>query len=128
MKEYRKVDSLFSGLDAHAVQSRSLIEKAYFDEDSNLISAQILFTLDDGMQLELCLWSNYSEFGDLSIWDVSVAKSAFPGDGKAYVQYLAGKGLYLEDVDDGTDRWHYAGLLPKDDVWRIQYYAREPLS
>ena len=53
MKEYRKVDGLFSGLDAHTAQSRSLIEKAYFDEERNLISAQILCTLDDGTELEI---------------------------------------------------------------------------
>lgn len=63
MNEYRKVDSMFSGLDSHIVASKSLIERPYKDNDEDvLIEGQILETLEDGIEIELCLtwfWLRY---------------------------------------------------------------------
>lgn len=124
MKEYREVEGLFSGLDQYKVASRSLIEGPYKDGDEVLIEAQILETLDDGMEIELCLWTDCG--WHLSFWDVSIEKGIF--DSKAeidFLSYLRDKGIYLENVKDKYGRWRYCGEKTKEKVYRIQYYEEE---
>ena len=94
MKEYRKVEDLFSGLKCRT-------------------------------GLELYSWSYYSDCGGALFWDVSVGRNAFPGDSEDFLRFLAERGLYLEDVDDGHRKWHYAGLQDVSDVWRIQYWSED---
>ena len=56
MSSYKDVDSIFSGLERHVVNSESLIENPYKDYDAGVfIEGQILDTLDDGIKIELCL-------------------------------------------------------------------------
>ena len=75
MNEYRKVDSMFSGLDSHIVASKSLIERPYKDNDEDvLIEGQILETLEDGIEIELCLWTDCE--CHMSFWDVSKNNSS----------------------------------------------------
>ena len=111
MSKYREVDGLFSGLDSHVVESRSLIEKPYLnDEEGVYIWAQILETLDDGMEMELCMWTDCDSH--IALWDISIDKQLF--DSKAdtvFRTYLRGKGLYLENVKEGFDKWNYCGRI-----------------
>ena len=119
MKEYKEVESIFSGLNSHVVNSKSLIERPYRDENV-FIEGRILETLDDGMEIELCLWTDCD--CHMSFWDVSIGKELFDAKGKDFLSYLKDKGLYLENVKEKYGKWHYCGLIEKDDVYRIQYY------
>ena len=122
MSEYKEVPYVFSGLDPFVVDSESLIEQPYRDDAEGVfIEAQILETLDDGKKLELCLWTD-CELG-LTFWDVSADKTLFDGKGKEdFLAWLREKGLYLENVKDRWGgRWQYCGVIPKKDVYRIQY-------
>ena len=122
MNEYRKVDSMFSGLDSHIVASKSLIERPYKDNDEDvLIEGQILETLEDGIEIELCLWTDCE--CHMSFWDVSIEKQLCDSKVKTdFLTYLKDKGLYLENLKDKYSRWRYCGMVAKDDVYRIQYY------
>lgn len=122
MKEYKEVESIFSGLNSHVVNSKSLIEHPYRDEDV-FIEAQILETLDDGTKIELCLWTDCD--CHMSFWDVSVNKKSFDEKEIDFLSYLKDKGLYLENVKDKYGKWRYCGLTEKDDVYRIQYYEAD---
>ena len=125
MSEYKEVEYIFEKLSEHVSASKSLIEKPYVDKQDNvLIEGQILQTLDDGMEVELCLWTDCE--CHLSFWDVSIQKKLF--DAKAqtdFLSYLAGKGLYLGNLKDRSGRWYYCGLIPMDDVYRIQYFEED---
>lgn len=54
MNEIKKVASMFEGLDANTIERKSLIE-CPFRVDDVLVECQILYTLNDGMHVELCL-------------------------------------------------------------------------
>ena len=121
MSSYKDVDSIFSGLERHVVNSESLIENPYKDYDAGVfIEGQILDTLDDGIKIELCLWSDCES--DMSFWDVSVEKQLFDSKIKTdFLSYLTDKGLFLENLKDEYGKWLYCGPVEKDDVYRIQY-------
>ena len=125
MSKYREVDGLFEGLESHVVESRSLIENPYKDEEEGVyIWAQILKTLDDGMEVELCMWTDCDSH--ISLWDVSIDKQLF--DSKAdtdFLTYLRDKGLYLENVKEGYRKWNYCRWIQGEDVYRIQYYLED---
>ena len=125
MSKHREVGSIFEGLESHVTASRSLIENPYKDDEEGVyIWAQILKTLDDGMEVELCMWTDCDSH--ISLWDVSIDKQLF--DSKAdtdFLTYLRGKGLYLENVKEGFRKWNYCGRIQKEDVYRIQYYLEE---
>jgi len=125
MSNYKEVDYIFEGLSEHIVTSRSLIEKPYVDKDDNVfIEGQILHTLDDGMEVELCLWTDCE--CHFSFWDVSIEKKLFDSKVKTgFLIYLSDKGLYLENLKDRFNRWYYCGLIPVDDVYRIQYFEED---
>ena len=115
---YKYADWLFSGLLSHAVEEKSLIERPYSD-DGALIEGQILYTLDDGMGVELCLWSHCG----MTFWDVSIDKAEFDSSGQCdFTGYLASKGLPLENVRDRYGRWMYCGVIENDKQYRVQYY------
>ena len=122
MSKYKEITGIFKEFESHVVDSRSLIEKPYKDDEEGVyIWAQILNTLDDGMEVELCMWTDCD--CHISFWDVSVDKKFF--DSKAetdFLTYLRDKGLFLEDLKVRYSIWHYCGLIPMDDVYRIQYY------
>ena len=121
MKEYKEVESIFSELESHVVSSESLIERPYLDEYA-FIEGKILERLDDGTEIELCLWTDREL--QMSFWDVSIDKKIFDAE-EDFLSYLKERGLYLEDIKDKYSRWHYCGLIPNDDVYRIQYYEEE---
>ncbi len=119
--QYKYTDYLFSGLLSRAVDEKSLIERPYAD-DGALVEGQILYTMDDGMRVELCLWSD----GGMSFWDVSIDKAEFDSSGLAdFTAYLASKGLPLENVRDRYGRWIYCGVIENRAQYRVQYYEAE---
>ena len=119
MKEYKKMDYLFSGLDANTVERKSLIEKP-LSVDDVIVEAQILCTLNDGMKVERCFWSTEG----MSFWDVSLNKKEFDASGNTdFHTYLSDKGLPLENVEDQFGKWYYATAVVEDpDFYRVQYY------
>ena len=125
MNGYKEVENIFAGLSEHIVASKSLIEKPYVDKDDGvIIEGQILHTLDDGMEVELCLWTDCE--CHLSFWDVSIEKKLFDVKAKTdFLTYLSDKGLYLESLKDRFSRWYYCGLIPMENVYRIQYFEED---
>ncbi len=122
MKEYKEVEHIFSELNNHVVSSKSLIEHPYLNKGV-FIEGQILETLDDGMEIELCLWTDCD--WHMSFWDVSINKELFDKKEKDFLSYLKDKGLHLENVKEKYSKWHYCGLIERDDVYRIQYYEED---
>ena len=121
MSEFKEVDTLFALVEPFVKDSRSLIKRPYRDEDV-IIEAQILDTLDDGMEIELCLWTDCESHA--SFWDVSIDKTLFQEKTTTdFLSYLKEKGFHLENVQDiFGGRWHYCGLIDMEKVYRIQYY------
>ena len=121
MSEFKEVDTLFALVEPFVKDSRSLIKRPYRDEDV-IIEAQILDTLDDGMEIELCLWTDCESHA--SFWDVSIDKILFQEKTATdFLSYLKEKGFHLENVQDRFGgRWHYCGLIDMEKVYRIQYY------
>ena len=126
MEEYRKVDNIFDGLQRQVVSSKNLIKEPKKIEDEYgyyIIRKQVLLTLDDGMEVEICQWTD----GDLhtDLVDVSIDKTMYDSREKSdIIPYLESKEVYLENVEDKSQgcRWKYAGLSKrKKDVYRIQY-------
>lgn len=79
--------------------------------------------LDDGMDVELCLWTDHEI--NISFWDVSIDKKLFDENIKEdFLTYLKKIGLYLENVKiaDSEYLWHYGGLIEDEKVYRIQYW------
>jgi hypothetical protein len=119
MNEIKKVASMFEGLDANTIERKSLIE-CPFRVDDVLVECQILYTLNDGMHVELCLW----DCNGMAFWDVSIDKKEFDESGNTdFKGYLSSKGVLLEDVEirDGVT-WQYCGTVENEEAYRIQYY------
>ena len=125
MNEFTKIEGyLMDGLRAHVVNTRSLIEKPYFDEDGTFIEYLSIWTLDDGLELELCQWSST----EYAAWcqDISVDAALFDAAGQtSFPAYLNSKGLPLYNVEDTLGQWQYCGLIRHNDIYRIQYYQDE---
>ncbi len=121
MSEFKEVDTLFALVEPFVKDSRSLIKRPCRDEDV-IIEAQILDTLDDGMEVELCLWTDCESHA--SFWDVSIDKTLFQEKAATdFLSYLKEKGFHLENVQDiFGGKWHYCGLIDMEKVYRIQYY------
>ena len=121
MSEFKEVDTLFALVEPFVKDSRSLIKRPYRDEDV-IIEAQILDTMNDGMEVELCLWTDCESHA--SFWDVSIDKTLFQEKKTTdFLSYLKEKGFHLENVQDRFGgRWHYCGLIDMEKVYRIQYY------
>ena len=118
MKEFKKVDSMFEGLNSNMVERKSLIERP-FRADGILVECQILYTLNDGMHVEICLWDS----DEMAFWDVSIDKKEFDASGNTdFLKYLSDKGVYLEDVKvERGGKWQYCGIAENDEFYRIQY-------
>lgn len=123
MDGYREVDNIFSELEKFTVASKSMIERSYRDGDV-FIASQILKTLDDGIEVELCLWTDCDL--QMAFWDVSINKQIFDAKAKAgFTEYLMGKGLFLENVKDRYGSWRYCAPIEREDAYRIQYYEED---
>lgn len=117
-KEFRKVSDITQDMVKNIAEIKR-VGKPYFDKDGTFIERENVFTLDDGTEVEFCLWS----WEDVSAWDVSVDKEAFDRSGHDdFVKYLSEKGLYAGNIeDDFGDRWVFAGQIECGDVYRVQY-------
>ena len=113
---------MFEGLDADMTERKSLIERPY-SKDGVLVICQILYTLSDGMHVEICLWC----CEEMTLWDVSIDKKEFDASGNTdFLKYLYDKGLPLEDVEmEGGSQWQYCGPVEDDAFYRIQYYETD---
>ena len=127
MSEYTKIDGvLMDGLREHVVDTRSLIEKTYFDEDGTFIEYLSNWTLDDGIEIEVCQWSST----EYAAWcqDISIDRAVFDtADLGSFTTYLSSKGLPLINIEDRWGQWNYCGLIRHNDIYRIQYYQNEEL-
>ena len=125
LDEYTKIYGfLTDGLKAHVVGTRSLIEKPYFDEDGMFIEYLSIWTLDDGLEIEVCQWS----CTEYAAWcqDISIDMAAFDTNAHgSFPAYLGSKGLPLYSVEDRLGQWYYCGLIDREDVYRIQYFQHE---
>ena len=139
-KNYKKVENLFEGVSKHVKTSRSLIEKPYVIEefgDKIFIREQVMMTLDDGIEVERCFWSE----ADLSLCDdrlysmpfnsstpiLYYNKDMFDKSGNEdFLKYLESKGFFLENVEDNSGRkWKYCGIIDNLEFYRIQYFRED---
>ena len=121
-RSFRETDSLFGGLDRHVIGKKSLIEEPYTDREEGVsYESIILNTMDDGLEIELCLWTD-SETG-LSLWDVSTDRQKFDESGHTdFEAYLREKGGILENVCDRFGKYEYLGPIGRSDVYRVQFH------
>ena len=125
-KNYKKVENLFEGASKNVKYSRSLIEKPCVIEefgDKIFIREQVMMTLDDGIEVERCFWSE----ADLSLCDISIYKYMFDKSGNEYfMKNLESKGFFLENVEDNSGRkWKYCGIIDNLEFYRIQYFRED---
>ena len=125
-KNYKKVESLFEGVSKNVKASRSLIEKPCVIEefgDKIFIREQVMMTLDDGIEVERCFWSE----ADLSLCDISINKDMFDKSGNEdFTKYLESKGFFLENVEDNSGiKWKYCGIIDNLEFYRIQYLRED---
>ena len=125
-KNYKKVENLFEGVSKNVKASRSLIEKPCVIEefgDKIFIREQVMMTLDDGIEVERCFWSE----ADLSLCDISINKDMFDKSGNEdFMKYLESKGFLLENVEDNSGRkWKYCGIIDNLEFYRIQYFRED---
>ena len=125
-KNYKKVENLFEGVSKNVKASRSLIEKPCVIEefgDKIFIREQVMMTLDDGIEVERCFWSE----ADLSLCDISINKDMFDKSGNEdFTKYLESKGFFLENVEDNSGiKWKYCGIIDNLEFYRIQYLRED---
>ena len=113
------VNTLFDGIMRNAAEVDCQAEKP-FEDHGFTIGYQDVYTLKDGMHVELCFW--WTE--GMSFWDLSINKEEFDKSGnKDFLEYLDSLGVYLDSVlDRFACQWRYCGIQPNDTVYRIQYY------
>ena len=113
------VNRLFEGVFRNAKEVDPRIEKPHA-EDGFTVGYQDIYTLNDGMKVELCYWW----MDGMSFWDLSIDKEGFDRNcSKDFLTYLDSIGVYLDSVlDRFACQWRYCGIQPNDKVYRIQYY------
>lgn len=118
MCEGFKRETLLSGLVCSTAKITKEIGRPYRDGDVR-IQLREVWTMDDGLEIELCLWSE----SELLFLDLSAEKTAFDRSGKQdFPEYLRAKGLPQEDAEDRYGRWKYCGVIPKETVYRVQFH------
>ena len=113
------VNRLFEGIYRNACDVECLTDQPY-SEDGFTVGYQDVYTLNDGIKVELCCWW----MDGMSFWDLSIDKKEFDESGnKDFLSYLKDLGVHLYSVlDRFAHQWRYCGILPDDKVYRIQYY------
>ena len=113
------VNTLFDGIRENAESVKCVIEKPVKIDDITIYYRDI-YTLKDGMKVELCLWW----MDGMSFWDLSIDKEEFISKGKTdFPAYLESIGVYKHSVlDRFAHQWRYCGMQPDDKVYRIQFY------
>ena len=113
------VNTLFSDMVNNAVGVDSRAKEMLKDGEAT-IGVQDIYTMKDGMHVELCHWW----MDGMSFWDLSIDKDEFNKSGnKDFLTYLDSIGVYLDSVlDRFAFQWRYCGIQPNDKVYRIQYY------
>ena len=113
------VNTLFDGIARNASEVDCLAASP-FTEDGFTIGFQDVYTLKDGMHVELCNWW----MDGMTFWDLSIDKEEFDKSGnRDFLAYLDSIGVYLDSVlDRFAWQWRYCGVVTDDKVYRIQYY------
>ena len=113
------VNTLFDGIKRNAAEIDCKAEAPFKDGEVS-VGFRDVYTLKDGMHVELCHW--WME--GMSFWDLSIDKEEFDKSGnKDFLTYLDSIGVYLDSVlDRFACQWRYCGIQPNDEVYRIQYY------
>ena len=122
-RTYRKVKNLVENAAKNVVSTRKLAEKPYTIDDYGdtiYIHEQVMLTMDDGIEIEGCLWGE----ADMCLYDFSIEKKMFDESGKGdFLNYLESKGFFLENIEESSGtRWRYCEQIEQNDVYRIQYY------
>ncbi len=124
MEEYRKTDYLLSGLAKHKSGEAVNTGETSDDEEVVILSTE-LWKLDDGMEIEICMWLYVAGMDYiLELCDISADKKEFERTGNTgFPEYLGSLGLPLENVEDCIGRWHYCGLqsTEKNPFHRVQF-------
>lgn len=113
------VNTLFDGISENAESVDCTVEKPVKIDDVTICYKDV-YTLKDGMKVELCHWW----LDGMSFWDLSIDKEEFKSKGKTdFPAYLDSIGVYKHSVlDRFACQWRYCGIQPDDKVYRIQYY------
>ena len=113
------VNTLFDGIKNNAAEVDCKGKEPFKDGEAS-VGFQDVYTLKDGMHVELCHW--WME--GMSFWDLSIDKEEFDkSSNKDFLTYLDSIGVYLDSVlDRFACQWRYCGIQPNDKVYRIQYY------
>ena len=113
------VNTLFDGIKRNAAEIDCKAETPVKDGEVS-VGFQDVYTLKDGMHVELCHW--WME--GMSFWDLSIDKEEFDKSGnKDFLTYLDSIGVYLDSVlDRFACQWRYCGIQPNDKAYRLQYY------
>ncbi len=113
------VNTLFDGISENAESVECMVERPVKVDDVTICYKDV-YTLKDGIKVELCHW----RLDGMSFWDLSIDKEEFKCKGKTdFLAYLDSIGVYKHSVlDRFAQQWRYCGILPDDKVWRIQYY------
>lgn len=113
------INRLFEGVFRNAKEVDTKTEKPH-TEDGFTVGYQDVYTLNDGMKVELCYWW----MDGMSFWDLSIDKEEFDKNcSEDFLTYLDSIGVYLYSVlDRFACQWRYCGIQPNDKVYRIQYY------
>lgn len=126
-KTYKKVHDILENIAGNVVSTKVLAEKPYsYDEfgDTIYIMQQVMYTMDDGMEIEACVWGE----ADMRLLDISIEKEMFDASGKEdFLKYLESKGFFLENIEESSTgiKWRYLGQIERKDVYRIQYYDED---
>ena len=113
------VNTLFDGISENAESVECMVEEPVKIDDITICYKDV-YTLKDGMHVELCHWW----MDGMSFWDLSIDKVEFKSRGKAdFLAYLDEVGVYRHSVlDRFACQWRYCGEQSTDEYYRIQYY------
>ena len=113
------VNTLFDGISENAESVECTVEKPVKTDDITICYKDV-YTLKDGMHVELCHWL----MDGMSFWDLSIDRKEFDKSGnKDFLTYLDGLGVYRHSVlDRFACQWRYCGEQSTDECYRVQYY------
>lgn len=122
--EYKRVKALLGNITDNVAEAKNLIKRPYYENqmgDNILIMQLYMLTMNDGMEIEKCVWAE----ADMLFVDISIDKKMFDESGNTdFLKYLESVGFYLENVQDAAGyRWEYHGLWEREEVYRITYYC-----
>ncbi len=136
-ENYKEIRGIVDELYEHAVEEETIVSKPTKVcegemADPYIIYRQVVVTLEDGMEIDLCHWVDYG--CQVRCIDISIDKKHFAEirkdklGGKEpteedFIQYLPLVGLYttnVKQIGENEPVWKF-GIIKKDNVFRVQY-------